>query len=91
MRIGGGEAAPGYKPGTILMHTRQYNKLCDAGLLRTRTATGREPETFWNGVPVIRNDNMPPDGWFPVPSGSSSEIVETVVVKKAQPEEDDEE
>ena len=79
---------PSYKPGTVIMHTRQYNKLCDAGLLRIRTATGRKPETFWNGVPVIRDDNMPPAGWFIVPGGAPETVEHTVVVQK--PKDDDE-
>ena len=78
------------KPGNVIMHTRQYNKLCDAGLIRVRTATGREPELLWNGVPVFRDDNMPPSGWFIVPGGAS-ETVETVILQKAQPQQDDEE
>ena len=77
------------KPGTVIMHTRQYNKLCDADLIRVRTATGREPELLWNGVPVIRDDNMPPSGWFIVPGGAS-ETVETVILQKAQPQDDEE-
>ena len=77
---------PSYKPGTIIMHTRQYNKLCDAGLLRTRTATGREPETSWNGAPVIRDDSMPLAGWFIVPSILETIEHERIIVK---PQEDD--
>lgn len=90
MRIGGAQTElSGYKPGTIVMHTRQYNKLCDADLIRVRTATGRKPELFWNGVPLVINDNMPPGGWFIVPGGAS-ETVETVVLQKAQPQDDGE-
>lgn len=79
------------KPGTVLMHTRQYNKLCDAGMIRVRSSTGREPELYWNGVPVIRDDNIPPGGWFIVPGGGGgSEIVTEHIVVKSSQDDDDE-
>ena len=79
---------PSYKPGTVVMNPRQYNKLCDAGLIRVRTATGRKPEYFWNDVPLVLSDNMPPDGWFIVPGGAPETVEHTVVVQK--PKDDDE-
>lgn len=79
-----------YVPGTVIMHTRQYNKLCDAGLLRVRTATGREPEIFWNGVPLIRDDNMPESGWFIVPGAVEGAAEEFLIhFGSAQPREED--
>ena len=77
-------ALPSYKPGTVLMHTRQYNKLCDSDLIRVRTATGRKPELFWNGVPVELNDNMPTSGWFIVPARMETIEHERVIVKPSQ-------
>ena len=78
------------KPGTVIMHTRQYNKLCDADLIRVRTATGRKPELLWNGVPVFRDDNMPPSGWFIVPGAVEAAVETFLDTQKFRPQDDEE-
>lgn len=59
------------KPGVIVMHPRQYNKLC--GLMRVHLVRGRH-ETFWNGSPVVLDRDMPEAGWFAVPEEAASDV-----------------
>jgi len=53
-----------YKPGDIVMHTNQYNQLCE--LMRVQRQ-GDKSQTVWNSIPVHINNNMPAAGWFIMP------------------------
>ncbi len=60
---------PNLKPGDIVMHRIQYNRLCH---LMTTRPTYPEPghmvrEIFWDGVRVALDNGMPERGWFMVP------------------------
>jgi hypothetical protein len=61
--------APNHKwrPGDIVMHTKQYNRLCD--LMRVRL-TGTKVQTEWNGVPVHLDNSLPESGWYLVPGAT---------------------
>lgn len=54
------------RPGDIVMHSKQYNELCQCELLRVRRQ-GDKKQITWNGVPIHINDRMPEAGWFIVP------------------------